>query len=193
MKKQKKQMIVLLVVLVILSVCFLLFKYVIKFEEKETENTLWNINTQDITHLCFIGETNEIELTKSDGKWTLRGYEEREVDDSAVNLCLGYVNKIVISEELGELENLSEYGLNSPENLITLNVNDTVYKLKIGDYNSGIGGYYIQINDQPQIYVWEQSSYLPFKYKNAENLLVAEETEEIEETEETVETEETEE
>ena len=185
MNKQKKQTLILLIALVIVVGLFLLFKYVIDLEPEEEEDegtVLWDIDKDSVTYLYFTGSEEDIELTLDGETWVLTGHEEEDIDSSVISSAMGYIDDVTALEELGTLDNLSDFGLEEPSNVIKFTADGTDYVLTIGDYNSNASGYYIQINEDPTVYVWDKTKYLPFDSKTWEDFVAEEEEEETEET-----------
>jgi len=141
MKKQRKQAFILLVVLLIVTGLYFLFEKVINpalTEDEEDINYLWSVTKDSVSEISFTGADELLSFKKSDdGAWKLEGYEEYDINSTSVETMIGYIRQITLnSEVIGETDNLSDNGLESPTNIITFVSDGTTYTLKLGDYNS---------------------------------------------------------
>ena len=61
--------------------------------------------------------------------------------------------------KIEDVEDMSQYGLDAPSVNLTLQWDNNMYTVKLGDYNSIIGGYYLNVNDENTVYVVSSSVY----------------------------------
>lgn len=180
MKKQRKQALILLVVLLIVTGLYFLFEKVINpalTEDEEEINYLWSVTKDSVSEISFMGADELLSFKKTeDGAWKLKGYEEYDINSSSVETLIGYIRQIKLdSEVIGETDNLSDYGLESPTNIITFVSDGTTYTLKLGDYNSYLNGYYILSSKDNNVYIWSRDESLSFNEKTFEDFIVTEE------------------
>lgn len=157
-KKKKNQLFILcgLLVLVIgASIALKSYeKNTPKEEEKAAENySVIDIDVSRVTEIGIIGSDNETtNLIKAGEEWKVLEDEAFLVDNSSVELFLDKVSAITSSVKIEKVTDMSQYGLDEPVLNITLQWENNMYIIKVGDYNSMISSYYIRINDDDTVY-----------------------------------------
>ena len=136
-------------------------------EATETEETEYVFETdQDsITSLKFMIDKKEVIFTKQeDGSWIKEDEPEFPVDQDALSSAAASISSLEADRVLEEVNNISEYGLDIPDNTITVTdseENSTV--LKIGIQNSSTSQYYVEKDgDDSTVYVVSSTSVSPF-------------------------------
>ena len=99
-------------------------------------------------------------------------------EDSKVEDFIENISTITSDTQIEDVENMEQYGLDEPVINVTLQWENNMYTIKLGDYNSTIGRYYISINDERTVYTVESTIYYSMN-KNVDDF----EKEEVEETE----------
>ena len=136
-------------------------------EATETEETEYVFETdQDsITSLKFMIDKKEVIFTKQeDGSWIKEDEPEFPVDQDALSSAAASISSLEADRVLEEVNNISEYGLDIPDNTITVTdseENSTV--LKIGIQNSSTSQYYVEKDgDDSTVYVVSSTLVSPF-------------------------------
>lgn len=126
-------------------------------EEALTESAaepILNIDTDKVSSLSFqVGDTPVTFLQAEDG-WTMAGDKTFPVNSSSILSVLSCLAPLEPVRTLSDVEDLSEYGLEDPQNTLTFTDTDgkeTV--VAIGDTNSSTGNDYLMVdNDSSTLY-----------------------------------------
>lgn len=202
MEKQKKQFAVLLAVLVVMILVYLGIRfYNQKAEEKETAEeeaetvTVTDFDTDDVTAFSYQLNGETLSFTKDGDNWFYDGDVTLDLDESVVTTMLSAASNLTTTDVLDEYDSLADYGLDAPENTITITTSDGVITLMVGSSNEITGDYYMMTGDSDTVYLISSSLSSSFG-KTVEELIAEEEeteaTEEVETTEEVEMTEEAE-
>ena len=111
------------------------------------------------TDIGLIGSKGNINLVRTGEGFQSTEDESLAIDDSAVELFLSDACSITASMKIEDVEDMSQYGLDAPSVNLTLQWDNNMYTVKLGDYNSIIGGYYLNVNDENTVYVVSSSVY----------------------------------
>lgn len=157
MKKQRKQMLILLVVCLICVGGFLFLQNADlekKDETTETENYKLEVfETEKVSELIVSGE-NELHFIKKDGVWILADDESLSLDQATVNSLVTNLGKIYTDTKIGTVEDLNEFGLKDPVLTVDVILEDgSEAEIRGGLYNDLAYGYYIQVNEDPEVYL----------------------------------------
>ena len=154
MKKQKIQMIILLVVLVLLiGGYFFLQSYNKKQEEKEDADKIQvaQIDADAIEAFSYQLNGETLSFTKIDGNWSYDQNTELHMDNDRITSMLANVTKVEADEEIDDVTDLSEYGLEDPANVITVTTADQTYTFTVGDHNATANCYYFMTDQHPDV------------------------------------------
>lgn len=160
MKKKKKLigLLTALVVLILLTAAYFCLKNYNKEQEaeSETEDTsvaVTSIEETDITGLTYILDNEKLEFKKENDSWHYTQDENFPVDQDKIKTLLGNFKEIKAVRDLGQLENLEDYGLKEPLNTVTVTSNNGVETVfYIGSENETTGDYYMYMNNPEHIY-----------------------------------------
>lgn len=160
MKKKKKLIGLLsaLVVLILLTAAYFCLKNYNKEQEaeSETEDTsvaVTSIEETDITGFTYTLDKEKLEFKKEDDNWHYTQDENFPVDQDKMKTLLDNFKDIKAVRDLGQLENLEDYGLKEPQNTITVTSNNGVETVfYIGNENETTGDYYMYMNNPEHIY-----------------------------------------
>ena len=94
-----------------------------------------------------------------------------------MELFLSDACSITASMKIEDVEDMAQYGLDDPSVNLTLQWDNNMYTVRLGDYNSIIGGYYLNINDENTVYVVSSSVYYALD-KSLEDFMLTEAEEE---------------
>lgn len=160
MKKKKKLIGLLsaLVVLILLTAAYFCLKNYNKEQEaeSETEDTsvaVTSIEETDITGFTYTLDKEKLEFKKEDDNWHYTQDENFPVDQDKMKTLLDNFKDIKAVRDLGQLENLEDYGLKEPRNTVTVTSNNGVETVfYIGNENETTGDYYMYMNNPEHIY-----------------------------------------
>lgn len=160
MKKKKKLigLLTALVVLILLTAAYFCLKNYNKEQEaeSETEDTsvaVTSIEETDITGLTYILDNEKLEFKKENDSWHYTQDENFPVDQDKIKTLLDNFKEIKAVRDLGQLDNLEDYGLKEPLNTVTVTSNNGVETVfYIGSENETTGDYYMYMNNPEHIY-----------------------------------------
>ncbi|WP_394921626.1 DUF4340 domain-containing protein [uncultured Robinsoniella sp.] len=162
MKKKKKLigLLTALVVLILLTAAYFCLKNYNKEQEaeSETEDTsvaVTSIEETDITGLTYTHtlDKEKLEFKKENDSWHYAQDENFPVDQDKMKTLLDNFKDIKAVRDLGQLENLEDYGLEEPQNTVTVTSNNGVETVfYIGNENETTGDYYMYMNNPEHVY-----------------------------------------
>jgi len=121
-------------------------------EEENTDYILdWNEEkTRKISLFANNGE--KITFTKENEIWKCDEYEKISLIEDEIALMIGYVSAIAAERTIEDVEDLSEYGLDEPLNIIERETEDgETESFTIGVHNDSTGYTYIYLNDEKNV------------------------------------------
>lgn len=141
--------------------------YVTSQEEKETEENdtsvdLVSLETDDITAVSFTADQNEVEFDKKDDSWTEKSDANFPVNQDTVDSAVKGVASLTADQEISDVEDMSQYDLDNPQNTITLTTADGDTSLQIGMESSNNQYYVKKEDDDKNVYLVSSSSIEPF-------------------------------
>lgn len=164
-KKRKIKLLVLFALLLIVIIVYILLqKNPVKDKNAEVEEeteaySVTEIDTTLVTSIGIINKEESIDFTKHNGTWYLDGDDTFSVDEDKIESYLDAAGNITSDTCIENVTDFSAYGLDDPVLNLTLQWDSNMYSLKVGDYNSVIGSYYISVNDDTTIYTINSSQY----------------------------------
>ncbi len=141
--------------------------YVTSQEEKETEENdtsvdLVSLEADDITAVSFTADQNEVEFDKKDDSWTEKSDVNFPVNQDTVDSAVKGVASLTADQEISDVEDMSQYDLDNPQNTITLTTADGDTSLQIGMESSNNQYYVKKEDDDKNVYLVSSSSIEPF-------------------------------
>ena len=141
--------------------------YVTSQEEKETEENdtsvdLVSLEADDITAVSFTADKNEVEFDKKDDSWTEKSDANFPVNQDTVDSAVKGVASLTADQEISDVEDMSQYDLDNPQNTITLTTADGDTSLQIGMESSNNQYYVKKEDDDKNVYLVSSSSIEPF-------------------------------
>ena len=169
MKKSTK-LVSAVVVLAVLGGTYVgLNTYVFKEEktesssEEESKTEVFSVKTDDIKSLEFIVDKKETTFEKKDDSWVKKDETAFPVNQTTLDSAASAIEKVEADRVLEDVEDLTEYGLDSPSNTVTVDTADGTTKLNIGDENTSTNQYYISKDDDDStVYVVAADTVSPF-------------------------------
>lgn len=189
MDGQKKQFIgICVLVIVCVAAYFGLKTYNEKAaeqEQKEEESKkieAVSIDKDAVKSFSYQIDGNTITFEKEEDTWYYQPDHSINIDQDAISTMLDAVTAVTAEEKLENVEDTSEYGFDSPTNVLTFTMEDGTRTITIGMQNEITSEYYIMDNNSSAIYVVETNLNTTFS-KSVEDVIVEEE-----ETEDTTDT-----
>ncbi len=169
MKKSTKLVSAVVVLAVLGGVYVGLNTYVSKEEstesssEEESKTEVYSVKTDDIKSLEFIIDKKDTVFEKKDDSWVKKDETAFPVNQTTLDSAASAVEKIEADRVLENVDDLTEYGLDSPSNSVTVTTDDGTTKFNIGDENTSTNQYYISKDDEDStVYVVAASTVTPF-------------------------------
>lgn len=169
MKKSTKLVSAVAVLAVLGGVYVGLNTYVSKEEqtesssEEENKTKVFSVKTEDIKSLEFIVDKKETTFEKKDDSWVKKDETDFPVNQTTLDSAASAIETVEADRVLKNVDNLTEYGLDSPSNTITVDTSDGTTKFNIGDENTSTNQYYITKDDDDNtVYVVAASTVTPF-------------------------------
>ena len=168
MKKSTKLVSAVVVLAVLGGVYVGLNTYVSKEEktessEEESKTEVFSMKTDDIKSLEFIVDKKEVTFEKKDDSWVKKDETAFPVNQTTLDSAASAIKKVEADRVLEDVEDLTEYGLDSPSNTVTVDTADGTTKFNIGDENTSTNQYYISKDDDDStVYVVAADTVSPF-------------------------------
>ena len=168
MKKSTKLVSAVVVLAVLGGVYVGLNTYVSKEEktessEEESKTEVFSMKTDDIKSLEFIVDKKEVTFEKKDDSWVKKDETAFPVNQTTLDSAASAIETVEADRVLEDVEDLTEYGLDSPSNTVTVDTADGITKLNIGDENTSTNQYYISRDDDDStVYVVAADTVSPF-------------------------------
>lgn len=190
--KGKKLIFLLAVLVICLGAYFTVKKLNLDEADGEKKETVYlnQMEADTIMGFSFVSNGEILAFTKDGDTWRYDGNEALAMNQTAVGSMVTMLAEIEAVQVLEEHEELSEYGLDTPSNTISITTKEGKKELLIGNENKSVSGYYAMINGENTVYLI--STALPNKFDctldNLEETSAEEETSTEMETEEQEET-----
>ena len=169
MKKSTKLVSAVVVLAVLGGVYVGLNTYVSKEEktesssEEESKTEVFSVKTDDIKSLGFIVDKKAVTFEKKDDSWVKKDETAFPVNQTTLDSAASAIETVEADRVLEDVEDLTEYGLDSPSNTVTVDTADGTTKFDIGDENTSTNQYYISRDDDDStVYVVAADTVSPF-------------------------------
>jgi hypothetical protein len=150
--------------------------YVSHQEQKESEaeseenTSVFTASADDIKSLDFMVDDTETTFEKKDDSWVKKDDTDFPVNQSTLDSAASSVTSVESDRVLEDVDDLAEYGLDSPANTIKIvtksedeDGDDTTTTLYVGDENSSKSQYYVRKDDDEKtVYLVDSSCVEPF-------------------------------
>ena len=150
--------------------------YVSHQEQKESEaeseenTSVFTASADDIKSLDFMVDDAETTFEKKDDSWVKKDDTDFPVNQSTLDSAASSVTSVESDRVLEDVDDLAEYGLDSPANTIKIvtksedeDGDDTTTTLYVGDENSSTSQYYVRKDDDEKtVYLVDSSCVEPF-------------------------------
>lgn len=179
MKKQKIQLIVLIVALAVLSGAFFGFR---KYRETQAEKpaeeegtVLFGVNSEDVVNLIYDYNGETFRYEKVEGTWYLVEDHSRSVKQYYLNAMATGASSITAALVLENVTDLSQYGLETPQQTIIFDTAVQRFRICVGDRNTITSSYYIQLPDRPGMVYIVPETYINRFHYGAEDVIEVQE------------------
>ena len=177
MKNKTVKMVLAVVVLGVCCGAYVGVKtYVAHQEQKESEEdseestTVFTASTDNIKSLDFMVDDTETTFEKDDDSWVKNDETDFPVNQTTLDSAASAIASVDSDRVLEDVDDLSEYGLDSPSNTIKIvtksdeeDGDDITTTLYVGDENSSTSQYYVRKDDDEKtVYLIDSSCVEPF-------------------------------
>lgn len=189
MKKQKKQLIIMVVFLGFLIVAyFALGAYndaqANKDEDEKETIVVTDLDVDEVVAFSYNYEEENNSFTKSEEVWNYDADAAFDVDESLIEDMISDACSITAQEYFDSYESLDNYGLDTPQQTVSMTFSDgSEVKLLLGDYNDIIGYYYLMVEGDDKLYLVNSTlaNAIDVSYADLEYVVEETETEEVSE------------
>lgn len=169
MKKQKIQLIALILVLAALAGGFFAVR---KYKETQAEKpveedgiAVLEVRTEDVINIIYDYEGETYQYEKVDGTWYFAQDHTKNVKQYYLNGMATGASTLIASQVLEEVKDLSQYGLDTPQQTIIFDTAVQRFRVNVGDANSLTSSYYIQLPEKPDtVYIVPNTCITRFHY-----------------------------
>lgn len=133
-------------------------------EEEETSVSVVSSSADDIESVQFLIDKKEVTFEKKDDAWVKSDEDAFPVNQDTLDNAVGVFNDLKAERVLKDVDDLSQYGLDSPVNTISIKTKDgEETSIKIGSENESVSQYYVTKNDDDKtVYLVAAASVTPF-------------------------------
>ena len=176
----KNKTVKMVLAVVVLGVCCGAYAgvktYVAHQEQKESEEdseestTVFTASTDNIKSLDFMVDDTETTFEKDDDSWVKKDETDFPGNQTTLDSAASAIASVDSDRVLEDVDDLSEYGLDSPSNTIKIvtksdeeDGDDITTTLYVGDENSSTSQYYVRKDDDEKtVYLIDSSCVEPF-------------------------------
>lgn len=184
MNKQVKQFIVLIVVAVVAVVALMgVNAYNDRKEQESAEAeesaviTVVDISSDDIESVSYVYDGESIKLNRDGDTWVYDSDDSIDIDEDAVETMIANLEGVTANELLDDVDDLSAYGLDDTEDIISVDTDSGTINIYIGIQNEFSSDYYIMVDGSEQVYTVGSSIINAFS-KSVDDLTAEEDTSE---------------
>lgn len=188
MDGQKKQFIGICVLVVLcVAAYFGLKAYNEKAAEKEEQEAdteqieAVSIDADSVKSFSYLLDGATVTFEKEDDTWYYKEDHSINIDQDAISTMLSAVAEVTATQKLEDVEDTSEYGFDSPTNVLTFEMEDGTRTITIGMQNEITSEYYIMDSNSDAVYIIETDLSSSFS-KSVEDVTAEEEEETTDET-----------
>ena len=131
-------------------------------EEEDKSVDLVKLKADDVTAVSFKADDADVEFDKKDDTWTEKSDADFPVNQDTVDNAVKGVASLTADQEISDVEDLSQYELDHPQNTITLTTADGDTTLQVGMESSNNQYYVKKEDDDKNVYLVSSTSLEPF-------------------------------
>ena len=167
MKLKANIFIILIIIALLLFAVFILLFNPMESNNKNSESVIektpvgvLDINTE-LKEYNYTSGDKSYKIVYADGSWSVNGKKNIKLESSAVYNMIYTISNLKTNTVVEEnATDLSKYGLLNPAaTVVIIDVNETIYSVKIGFQTSTQSGYYAVINDETKVFVLSTEDY----------------------------------
>ena len=145
-------------------------------EESEAENQVMvaKLDVDSIDSFSYMVDGITYSYQKNGEEWVCRDDISLTLDADSISDMLDNLKKVEAEEALTDYDDLSDYGLDSPQNSITVTCGETSKTFAIGDYNEMLAEYYLKVDGDDSVYLVDSTLMNAFS-REPQSLVKAEE------------------
>ena len=127
-------------------------------EEEDKSVDLVKLKADDVTAVSFKADDADVEFDKKDDTWTEKSDADFPVNQDTVDNAVKGVASLTADQEISDVEDLSQYDLDDPQNTITLTTADGDTTLQVGMESSNNQYYVKKEDDDKNVYLVSSTS-----------------------------------
>ena len=131
-------------------------------EEEDKSVDLVKLKADDVTAVSFKADDADVEFDKKDDSWTEKSDANFPVNQDTVDNAVKGVASLTADQEISDVEDLSQYDLDDPQNTITLTTADGDTTLQVGMESSNNQYYVKKADDDKNVFLVSSTSLEPF-------------------------------
>lgn len=131
-------------------------------EEEDKSVDLISLKADEVTAVSFKADDADVEFDRKDDSWTEKSDADFPVNQDTVDDAVKGVASLTADQEISDVEDLSQYELDDPQNTITLTTADGDTTLQVGMESSNNQYYVKKVDDDKNVYLVASTSLEPF-------------------------------
>ena len=131
-------------------------------EEEDKSVDLISLKADDVTAVSFKADDADVGFDRKDDSWTEKSDADFPVNQDTVDDAVKGVASLTADQEISDVEDLSQYELDDPQNTITLTTADGDTTLQVGMESSNNQYYVKKVDDDKNVYLVASTSLEPF-------------------------------
>ena len=146
-------------------------------EEEDTSETVTDISSDDVKSVSYTADQDNIELDKTEDSWVRKGEKDFPLKQDSVDSAVNNIINLSADQKITDVEDLSEYDLDAPQNEITITSGDdsTETVIQVGMKNDSTSQYYVKKSDDDKtVYLVASSALDPFMSSIYDNMAESE-------------------
>lgn len=131
-------------------------------EEEDMSVDLISLKADEVTAVSFKADDADVEFDRKDDSWTEKSDADFPVNQDTMDDAVKGVASLTADQEISDVEDLSQYELDDPQNTITLTTADGNTTLQVGMESSNNQYYVKKEDDDKNVYLVSSTSLEPF-------------------------------
>ena len=131
-------------------------------EEEDKSVDLISLKADEVTAVSFKADDADVEFDRKDDSWTEKSDADFPVNQDTMDDAVKGVASLTADQEISDVEDLSQYELDDPQNTITLTTADGDTTLQVGMESSNNQYYVKKEDDDKNVYLVSSTSLEPF-------------------------------
>ena len=131
-------------------------------EEEDKSVDLISLKADDVTAVSFKADDADVGFDRKDDTWTEKSDADFPVNQDTVDNAVKGVTSLTADQEISDVEDLSQYDLDDPQNTITLTTADGDTTLQVGMESSNNQYYVKKADDDKNVFLVSSTSLEPF-------------------------------